>query len=443
MAEKTFFRNASEGQMTLKDIFSDVSRKHTPDETARVFIAGTSLTTPSETDMLAVWQKPFLFARFFVVCAVMMAMFFAFSFLHPGGQFYLMICLSVFVSVTLLLLVWEMNIPRNISLYEILLIVGVGGILSLLATVLLAIVDPTSGAIWAPLTEEPAKLIIIYLILKKKNYKFTLNGILIGVAVGTGFAVFENLWYSYRALLSSGIGGAVYQAAVRAITDIPGHGLYAGLYGGALVMVKKEAPVSGKHLLDVNFLKYFGMSFLIHMLNNSGFSNSLVVMTVVMTTIIIVCFLPMLRKGVNEIVLYGMALNGGRLTQAVERGSASLLPNDNRRSVPAPAPARTSAAVIQFLSGPETGKSYRLQPGQSITLGRTVGGLNLSSCIQVSGRHCTLEMRGSVPVITDLGSTNGTFLGSERLRPNQPTTVGNGAVVSLGSRECTFRLVLQ
>ena len=318
MAEKTFFRNASEGQMTLKDIFSDIRRKHTPDETARIFIAGTSLTTPSESEMLAYWQKPFLFARFFVACTILMALFYAFGFLHPGGQFYLMICLSVFVSCTLLLLVWEMNIPRNISLYEVLLIVGIGGMLSLIATMLLSIVDPTNGAIWAPLTEEPAKLIVIYLILRKKNYKFTLNGILIGVAVGTGFAVFENLWYSYRVLMTYGIDSAIYQAAVRALTDIPGHGLYAGLYGGALVMVKKEEKVSGKHLLNPNFLKYFGISFLIHMLNNSGFTNSILVMTAVMTPIMVCCFLPMLRKGVNEIVLYVMSLHSGRLTQAVE-----------------------------------------------------------------------------------------------------------------------------
>ena len=440
MAEKTFFRNASEGQMTLKDIFSDISRKHTPDETARIFIAGTSLTTPSETEMLAVWQKPFLFARFFVVCTVMMAIFLGFSFLHPGGLFYLMICLSVFVSVTLLLLVWEMNIPRNISLYEILLIVGVGGILSLVATMLLAIVDPTSGAIWAPLTEEPAKLIIIYLILRKKNYKFTLNGILIGVAVGTGFAVFENLWYSYRALMSNGISGAVIQAAVRALTDIPGHGLYAGLYGGALVMVKKEEMVDVKHLLNVNFLKYFGMAFLIHMLNNSGFSNNLIVITVVMTTIIIVCFLPMLRKGVNEIVLYVMALNGGRLTQAVERGNGAV---HQGSPSPLPAPGRPCVVTLQILTGPDIGKSCRLQPGQSFTFGRSSRGLNLQSCIKVSSRHCTVELRGSTVLVTDLGSTNGTFVGSQRLRPNEPTVVSGGSIISLGSPECSFRVNVQ
>ena len=64
---RTFFKQVKEGHLTLKDIFSDVKRKHTPEESARVFIAGTALTTPDESEMLAGWQKPFLFARFFLI----------------------------------------------------------------------------------------------------------------------------------------------------------------------------------------------------------------------------------------------------------------------------------------------------------------------------------------------------------------------------------------
>ena len=67
---KTFFLNASQGQMTLGDIFSDVGKKHTPSDSARVFMAGTPLTTPAEKDMLAEWQKPFLFARFMIFGAL-------------------------------------------------------------------------------------------------------------------------------------------------------------------------------------------------------------------------------------------------------------------------------------------------------------------------------------------------------------------------------------
>ena len=63
---KTFFANARDGKMTLGDIFSEVMDRHTPEQTARVLSAGTAVTTPREEDMLATWQKPFLFARFFL-----------------------------------------------------------------------------------------------------------------------------------------------------------------------------------------------------------------------------------------------------------------------------------------------------------------------------------------------------------------------------------------
>ena len=182
------------------------------------------------------------------------------------------------------------------------------------------------------------------------------------------------------------------------------------------------------------------MAFLIHMLNNSGFSNNLIVITVVMTTIIIVCFLPMLRKGVNEIVLYVMALNGGRLTQAVERGNGAVH-KDTPSSLPAP--GRPCVVTLQILTGPDVGKSCRLQPGQCFTFGRSSRGLNLQSCIKVSSRHCTVELRGSTVLVTDLGSTNGTFVGSQRLNPHQPTVVSGGSIISLGSPECSFRVNVQ
>jgi serine phosphatase RsbU (regulator of sigma subunit) len=49
----------------------------------------------------------------------------------------------------------------------------------------------------------------------------------------------------------------------------------------------------------------------------------------------------------------------------------------------------------------------------------------------VSRRHCRIDVDGDRATITDLGSTNGTFIGGERL--DQPTRLRNGARLSLGS----------
>ena len=194
---KTFFKNARAGNMSLGDIFSEVTRRHTPDETARVLTAGTSITTPAEAEILAGWQKPFLFARFFVGFAAFLLLSFLLGSLlgYMGGYYLLLVGIPFLVPVTLLLMVWEMNVPRNISLYDVVKMTAIGGILSILAAVLAFYYGMGSVfAVWAGLVEEPAKLIVIYAILHKKNYKYAMNGALVGMAVGTGFAVLPWHW---------------------------------------------------------------------------------------------------------------------------------------------------------------------------------------------------------------------------------------------------------
>ena len=46
-------------------------------------------------------------------------------------------------------------------------------------------------------------------------------------------------------------------------------------------------------------------------------------------------------------------------------------------------------------------------------------------------------------LVTDLGSTNGTYLGSQRLAPQQPTPVPDGGVIYLGSKSCAFRVSIR
>ena len=311
---RTFLKNAKEGHMTLKDIFSDVLRKHTPEESARVLIAGTALTTPEESEMLSGWQKPFLFARFFLITVICMALCLVLSFFSPGGTDALLVGMALMVPMTTLILAWEMNVPRTISLMEVLKIVAVGGLLSLLFTQLLMLAGINfEDAAWAPVVEEPGKLLVIWLILRRKNYKYILEGVLIGMAVGTGFAIIETMNYILgsvregmilsmaeiivnlanrsgadaaiqvlinmvssqmdalsQTMLNEGAAVGMNTAIQRSFNGIVGHGVYAALYGGGLLMAKQAEPVKPAHLLKINFLKYFAAAFLIHFLNNSS-----------------------------------------------------------------------------------------------------------------------------------------------------------------------------
>lgn len=491
---RTFFKNVKEGHMSLKDIFSDVLKKHTPEESARVLIAGTPLTTPKEADMLSGWQKPYLFFRFFVLCAVVMVLAYFMASLDFPGHDILLVVMTMVVPVTLLLLAWEMNIPRDISLTEVLKLVAVGGMLSLIITVIFSIFKITFvwisenysmlDAAWAPLVEEPAKLAVIYLVLKRKNHKYILDGVLIGMAVGTGFAIMETLGYvmnsmregmvlslvammvrdseanSAAAVLSHyvdlvtdssslsslsydalqyGFQQAMDTAIRRGVGSIASHGTYAALYGGGLMIAKGAHPVQPKHLLHLDHLKYFAVACLLHAANNSMIQPYVNILfhfdyawAIVETAIMLLFFLPLLRKGVNQIVAISTAHNGGRVTVAVNRDAPPVNPNVS------------AAAQLEFVTGPAAGRSFPVAEGQSLTLGRGAGcDISLAGAGNVSGTHCVIRMSVGTLTVTDLGSTNGTFVANRRLSANQSVPLTDGAVVCLANQDCTFRVRLR
>lgn len=486
---RTFFKNAKEGQMTLKDIFSDVTRKHTPEESARVFIAGTALTTPDESEMLAGWQKPFLFARFFLFFLVGMVLCLVLGELSPGGTDALMASIAIMVPMTTLLLAYEMNIPRSISLMETLKIVAIGGLLSLIFTLLLRRAGvPVKDASWAPIVEEPAKLMVIYLLLKKKNYKYILEGVLLGMAVGTGFAIVETLNYIMSSardgmiismttlllewankggadaavqqlisvvnnqldalnqlLLADGAASGMNTAISRSINGIVGHGVYAALYGGGLMMAKQAEPVKLSHLLHKDFIRFFAASCLIHYLNNSRFSGTEYFpwiiegtfrsWSLVKTALGAIFLLPLLKAGVNQVVEATIAHHGGRVTRAVNQEAAVLHQNVGGGSSQGP------SGRIEFLSGPLAGQSFPIQAGQKVTIGRApTCTIPVSGVSHVSGTHCAIAVNGSMIIVTDLGSTNGTYVGNQRLAPQKATPVPDGGTVYLGNQNCAIRV---
>ncbi len=74
--------------------------------------------------------------------------------------------------------------------------------------------------------------------------------------------------------------------------------------------------------------------------------------------------------------------------------------------------------------------------GRDITL-KTTEGVDLTRFEAhksgVSRRHCLLRRQGDHLTVTDLGSTNGTFLNGERLEPGREYVVANGDHLSLGT----------
>jgi len=57
----------------------------------------------------------------------------------------------------------------------------------------------------------------------------------------------------------------------------------------------------------------------------------------------------------------------------------------------------------------------------------------------VSRIHAELRMGPQGPILTDLGSSNGTFIGTERLLPNQPRVLADGATFLVGPFLLTYQ----
>lgn len=72
------------------------------------------------------------------------------------------------------------------------------------------------------------------------------------------------------------------------------------------------------------------------------------------------------------------------------------------------------ALALSVISGPSRGIVYPVQKPR-IVVGRGGADLEIDDP-QVSRWHCSLEIKNEVVQLRDLESTNGTFLGDERVR---------------------------
>lgn len=84
------------------------------------------------------------------------------------------------------------------------------------------------------------------------------------------------------------------------------------------------------------------------------------------------------------------------------------------------------------------GNTYTLRPGVN-----TVGRLNADVLLpdpSVSRSHARITVQNGTVTLEDVGSTNGTFVNGQRLTPQTPVTLANGAEIAFGGTRLTLRL---
>src|SRR5699024_10012270 len=144
----------------------------------------------------------------------------------------------------------------------------VGGAASFPATLILHSIFPVydltfSSAIIIGVVEEVGKLAIIIYFINKINPKYILNGLLIGAAIGAGFAAFESTGYAFAADFF-GSQSMISVTLLCAWTGIGTHTIWSAIAGAALVLVKGRYEITINQIFSWTFLRLFIVSMALH-----------------------------------------------------------------------------------------------------------------------------------------------------------------------------------
>ncbi|MCC7232489.1 MAG: PrsW family intramembrane metalloprotease [Bacteroidia bacterium] len=292
---------------SLKELFSEVLRKHSGEELEEYFTVGTPGTTPTILQTDTSWPKPWVFFRTFIGALIVYVLFlwawneFGNVNLVPG----LIMAGSFAVPVSTLIFFVEVNARRNVSLYQVIRLVFLGGILSLILSLILFEVTNSMklgwlGASVAGLAEEPGKLLALLTVTGIPKYKYKLNGLLFGAAVGTGFAAFESAGYALRAGLYD-TGQMTDMILERGMLSPFAHIAWTAIAGCALWRVKGAAGFSASLLQDSRFLKLFALPVVLHMLWNSPLELPFFGKYIILGLIAWIVILGLIQEGLREL----------------------------------------------------------------------------------------------------------------------------------------------
>lgn len=252
----------SKNYVTFKDLFKDTFKKHTDEDLDEVFVCGSKTTTPDVKDLKPQNARAWVYFKifiFFLIAYIATRI----GYINYGNLNFLpaMIILGAFaVPVSILIFFFEINLFKNIPFYKVLKYFILGGALSLLLAILYFDIIPVGeldykGAIMVGIIEEAAKAVIVAVFLfKSKKSEYILNGLLVGAAVGAGFAAFETAGYILKFGLSGGDEAMLQIIGLRGFLAPGGHVAWAAIEGAALMYVKGFDKLKKENLNDRRFI---------------------------------------------------------------------------------------------------------------------------------------------------------------------------------------------
>jgi RsiW-degrading membrane proteinase PrsW (M82 family) len=195
---------------------------------------------------------------------------------------------SFVVPFSVVILFYELNTPRNVSFYQVLKMTSLGGALSLVSTLLVFQFLPGAGtgaiipAMLTGVAEETGKALALLLVVGSVRYRWQLNGLVFGSAVGAGFAGLESAGYAfnvgYRSFLAAatrgglpigqafafGLDQAIDNITLRGLLAPGGHVIWTAMVGSAIWKVKGDRPFSPSMLFHKTVLRRWGAAVVLH-----------------------------------------------------------------------------------------------------------------------------------------------------------------------------------
>lgn len=293
---------------SLRNMFSDVFSRHSFEEVERYFSVGGPDTTPSIAQVDTSWPKPWLFFRSLIVAVVaylgLVQAWKEFENLNliPG----LIMVGSFAVPFATLLFFFEANVRRNVSLYQTNRLILVGGVLSLIVSLMMfelaeKIHISWLGASVAGLVEEPAKLCALAIIINNARYPYILNGMLFGAAVGTGFAAFESAGYALRFALARGTGAMNDVIVIRGLLAPFSHIAWTAMAAAALWRIKGPQRFEFAMVRNIRFLKVAGAAVVLHMVWNMDFTHPFYLKNFALGAVAWVILFGLIQEGLKQL----------------------------------------------------------------------------------------------------------------------------------------------
>ena len=308
-----------------KFLFKDVLKKRTKEEVEATITQGMFKGRVHHKEIGI--EAPWLYMKVFFFMLICTAISLAFTAIS-GSPIAFIVVGGLCAVVPLMVFLFETNFSRNLTILDIGKLFLIGGLSSLIITLLFNIPfahvgDVASAVFLAPVLEELAKAIMVIFFVSKIKPKNMLTGLLIGFCIGSGFEVFETFNYAFNSYLIEFVltGDLISASGLSLATLITrtfwsffsGHHYFTAIFGAIYVLFKKNTEFDFKDIFQWKVIVGYLIPVVLHMSWNAStfIENHFVQFTIesLICVLNILALIFLINIGINQTRVMGIYEN--------------------------------------------------------------------------------------------------------------------------------------